>query len=310
MKVVLFGGGKSAKRIYKKMQKDVVAVIDNNKKRYFEQDIPFITLQEYKNQYMGGGYKILISSALYADEIKQQLQNEGVFNFSESTELYRTAEVCEDDDIKHGNWPQYLKKLCDKPGMKILEVGSRVQTGANFRNLFEKATYCGFDYYAGENVDVVGDAHKLSSYFDEKFDLIFSHAVFEHFAMPWIVSMEMIKLLKINGYVFVETHFAQGIHEQPWHFFHFTENALHVLFPEKFGMRCVKKGLCNLIKGAEFSEYASEYLVGKKVPNLYCHSDFLGQKIKEVPLQTFDWNTVNLEDVAGSTYYPKHDYKG
>ena len=30
---------------------------------------------------------------------------------------------------------------------------------------FNKSEYIGFDYYAGDNVDVVGDAHKLSSYF-------------------------------------------------------------------------------------------------------------------------------------------------
>ena len=57
------------------------------------------------------------------------------------------------------------------------------------------ASYVGFDFYPGENVDVVGDAHKLSSYFghDEKFDLIFSSAVFEHLHMPWIVAQEIQK---------------------------------------------------------------------------------------------------------------------
>lgn len=48
--------------------------------------------------------------------------------------------------------------------------------------------------------------------------LIFSSAVFEHFAMPWQVSIEMIKLLKEGGYLFIETHYSYSGHERPWHF--------------------------------------------------------------------------------------------
>jgi 2-polyprenyl-3-methyl-5-hydroxy-6-metoxy-1,4-benzoquinol methylase len=53
-------------------------------------------------------------------------------------------------------------------------------------------------------VDIVGDAHKLSSYFEngKQFDIVFSSAVFEHFAMPWIVATEIAKILKVGGFVF------------------------------------------------------------------------------------------------------------
>ena len=73
---------------------------------------------------------------------------------------------------------------------------------------------------AGPNVDIVGDAHRLSSYFDEAepFDLIYSSAVFEHLAMPWVVAGEIAKLLKVGGCVFVETHFSFTSHERSWHF--------------------------------------------------------------------------------------------
>ncbi|MCH4093166.1 MAG: class I SAM-dependent methyltransferase [Acetobacter peroxydans] len=92
----------------------------------------------------------------------------------------------------------------------MLELGSRNVTGSNLRNRFSNTDYVGFDFYAGENVDIVGDAHKLSSYFanKEKFDLIFSSAVFEHLYMPWVAAVEIQKLLKVGGYVFIETHFS------------------------------------------------------------------------------------------------------
>ena len=102
----------------------------------------------------------------------------------------------------HTTWRNYLYEIGNKPNMRILEIGSREVTGSSVdREKFSQATYVGFDYYAGNNVDVVGDAHQLSIYFqeDEKFDIIYTTACFEHFAMPWIVAQEISKMLKVGG---------------------------------------------------------------------------------------------------------------
>ena len=71
------------------------------------------------------------------------------------------------------------------------------------------------------------------------------------------------------------------------------------------GIKCLKKGCSNLIEG-KFSEEAADYLKGKAVPGLYCHSGFLGQKVKEVGEKELSWSKGNvlLEDVVGSTKYP------
>lgn len=303
MELVLFGAGKIGKSILEKSKYEIVAVIDNNTETQGKQlfDKPVISLNRYIEQYHK--YQILIS-ACRIDEIKEQLYNNGIFNFLIAPELYEDKKVLRDDAIAHGNWIDYLVELCDKPGMKVLEVGARNVTGDTFRDRFKNASYTGFDYYQGENVDVVGDAHKLSSYFGEKFDLIFSSAVFEHLAMPWLVSIEMIKLLNLGGYVFIETHYSYSSHERPWHFFQYSENALDVLFPEKFGMHCVKKGCSNLIEG-RFSIDASEYLQGMKVPGLYCHSEYLGQKLTDIDTSKLDWSGITLDDVRKGTEYPR-----
>jgi hypothetical protein len=70
-----------------------------------------------------------------------------------------------------------------------------------------------------------GDAHKLTTYFkeQEKFDLIFSSAVFEHLYMPWVAAMEIEKMLKAGGYVLIEAHFSFASHERPWNFFQFSQ---------------------------------------------------------------------------------------
>jgi hypothetical protein len=87
--------------------------------------------------------------------------------------------------ISHTQWKVTSRAFSTNPGMRVLEIGSREVTGeSTARKGFANARYVGFDFYPGRNVDVVGDAHKLSSYFvGEKFDLIYSAAVLEHFAM-------------------------------------------------------------------------------------------------------------------------------
>lgn len=303
MGVVLFGAGEIGEKVYQRLRNEIAAVIDNDEKKIGQKfhEVPIISLKEYMEKYPE--LDILISS-MKVYEISEQLMAEGIGNYSIAAEYFEHGDVYTDPDICHGNWPLYLKQLCDKPGYEILEVGAREVTGDYFRHFFEVANYTGFDYYDGKNVDVIGDVHKLSTYFDKKFDLIFSSAVFEHLAMPWQASLEIIKLLKPGGHVFIETHYSYSSHARPWHFFQFSENALEVLFSSKFGMRCVKKGCSNLVEG-RFSDTASEYLRGRLVRGIYCHSEYLGKKVLDLSTEELSWDGISLEDVAGGTKYPK-----
>jgi len=207
--------------------------------------------------------------------------------------------------VSHQKWQKHLYEIGNKPGMRVLEIGSREVTGAsNARKEFSKAEYVGFDYYTGDNVNVVGDAHKLSSYFEdgEQFDIVYSAACFEHFAMPWIVATEIAKVLKVGGFVFVETHFSFSSHERPWHFFQFSDMALKVLFSEALGFECVEAGMSNPIVG-RFSSIADTYLKNKPVGGLYCHSEYFGKKVRDV--KNFDWEQIVLASVVGETKYPE-----
>ena len=207
--------------------------------------------------------------------------------------------------VSHQNWRPYLYEIGNKPGMRVLELGSREVICASSARLgFANAEYVGFDYYPGHNVDVVGDAHKLSSYFKEgeRFDVVYSIACFEHFAMPWIVAAEIAKVLKVGGLVFVETHFSFSSHERPWHFFQFSDMALKVLFSEALGFECLEAGMSNPIVG-RFSSLADTYLKNSPVLGLYCHSEYLGRKVREV--KSFNWEQVDLASVVGETKYPE-----
>lgn len=206
-------------------------------------------------------------------------------------------------ETSHAAHVEFLAQEFDREGFRVLEVGSREVTGASrMRKVFRKARYVGFDYYAGPNVDVVGDAHKLSQLVEGKFDLVYSSAVFEHLAMPWIASSEIARVLKPGGAVFVETHFSHSSHERPWHFFQFSDMALRVLFPPAMGFECIHAGLSNPIVG-RFSRSADPDLRFKDVTGLYCHSSFYGRKVREV--ESFRWEDLDLQEVVAGTKYPE-----
>jgi SAM-dependent methyltransferase len=217
--------------------------------------------------------------------------------------LFRKPRVAPPTYVDPANWRTYISREFNKPGVRVLEIGSRVVTGANLRYLFDKAEYVGFDFYAGENVDVVGDAHQLSGCFaeGEQFDLIFSSAVFEHLHMPWIVAEEIRKLLPVGGHVFVETHFSYVAHERPWNFFQFSEMGLRALFNRGLGFDLVDYGMSNPISGY-FSRRAMSGLRFNPVRELYCHSAILCRKREDTT--GFRWSDLAVDDVVDGTRYP------
>jgi ubiquinone/menaquinone biosynthesis C-methylase UbiE len=114
-----------------------------------------------------------------------------------------------------------LPKFCQRCNVideaTILEIGSREVSGNSRRASFHtKNGYTGMDIHSGPGVDIVGDAHKLSSMFHgNHFDAVFSISVFEHLAFPWKAVMEMNAVLKLGGLCYVSTHPVWPPHDLP-----------------------------------------------------------------------------------------------
>jgi SAM-dependent methyltransferase len=128
----------------------------------------------------------------------------------------------------------------DRP--KVLEIGSRtVGRVAPARPFSRPVRYTGFDVMAGPNVDTVGDAHELSRHFTQnEFDAVYSISVFEHLMMPWKAVLEINKVLKPGGLVFVATHPAWPPHALPADFWRFQQGAFNALFNAKTGFELVE----------------------------------------------------------------------
>lgn len=85
-------------------------------------------------------------------------------------------------------------------------------------------------------------------------------------------------------------------------FFQFSDLALKVLFSKEAAFKTITVGISNPIDSI-FSENTSEHLQGKEVPFLYCHSEYLRQKVEEI--DDFEWSKVSLGKLLENTCYPK-----
>jgi hypothetical protein len=133
----------------------------------------------------------------------------------------------------------------DRP--RILDIGGRSRSRVDRSKQFPAATVVVLDILPGDNVDVVGDAHELSQYFEaESFDAVFSVSVFEHLMMPWKTALEVNKILKIGGEGFVYTHQTIGMHDLPWDFWRYSDSTWDSLFNRKTGFEILYRGLDNL----------------------------------------------------------------
>jgi SAM-dependent methyltransferase len=149
---------------------------------------------------------------------------------------------------------QFIARVAERGG-SLLEIGSRARSGHVYRTAFPaEVEYVGLDVMAGPNVDVVGDAHHLSRHLDRSFDFAFSISVFEHLLMPWKAAIELNRVLNPGGLAYIHSHPAWPLHELPWDFWRFSDNAWRGLFNRHTGFEVVETemGLEGLI-AANFS---------------------------------------------------------
>ncbi|MHA1279616.1 MAG: methyltransferase domain-containing protein [Candidatus Helarchaeota archaeon] len=100
--------------------------------------------------------------------------------------------------------------------------------------------YLGSDIEAGDDVDIVVDAHRLTQVVGEKqFDVIISCSTFEHFKYPHLVAFEIMKALKIGGVLFIQTHQTFPLHAYPYDYFRFSREALEGIFGTKMGFHVI-----------------------------------------------------------------------
>lgn len=121
-----------------------------------------------------------------------------------------------------------------KPASRVLEIGT-LRWGANPTHhrewVKDHSEYIMTDIKAGQDVDIVSDAHKLTEVFEESsFDIVIACSVWEHLHSPWIAAEQVLKILKQGGQFFIQTHLVFPEHGYPSDYFRYTKAGLKRLF--------------------------------------------------------------------------------
>lgn len=230
-------------------------------------------------------------------------------NPSERDRAFYSCPVKEHFDL----WPWMLDAFPRECQFSAVELGSRsvcapspLRMHMQTHHPFGK--YLGIDIHPGDGVDLVSDIHSISNVIKlESQDLVYSAAVFEHLAMPWVAVEEISKILKPGGYAVIFTHFSFSEHEMPWHFFQFNHKGLEVLFCKDLGFEVIDSGKAMPMIG-RFAFDAHPSHAGKPIAHLYCSSWIVAKKCEKYissydNKNHFDWRKA-LSGVIGETIYP------
>lgn len=138
----------------------------------------------------------------------------------------------------------FVGRLAEIAEPRVLELGTRRVEGnpTTLRHEWvpHAAEYIGMDFQEGPDVDVVADVHSMSEVLGEaRFDAVISCSTFEHIQFPWIAVLEIARVLKPGGLVFVQTHHTYPIHGFPQDYWRFTEDGLATLFSPPAGFELI-----------------------------------------------------------------------
>lgn len=120
------------------------------------------------------------------------------------------------------NAEKFYKEYCQEniESKKILDVGSYDVNGS-LRPIFEAGEYVGLDIEPGPNVDVVGNSNDIP-FKDQFFDITLSSSQFEHDDMFWLTFLEMCRVTKPGGYIYIQAPSNGPYHAHPvdnWRFY-------------------------------------------------------------------------------------------
>jgi SAM-dependent methyltransferase len=140
-------------------------------------------------------------------------------------------------DVMH----RFFQLASARAGGRALEIGGRTRVSTSGSALIPPGwERVGLDIVAGANVDVVGDAHRLSHLFaPDYFDAVVSVAVFEHLLMPWKVVIEMNRVMKPGAIGYIMAPQSWPIHEEPWDYFRFSRHSWTALFNKATGFEII-----------------------------------------------------------------------
>jgi hypothetical protein len=206
-------------------------------------------------------------------------------------------------------WVRFVGAMRERSG-RVLEVGSRTVgaiTGGVDRDPFGPGcTKLGCDIHPGDAVDFCVDVHALSSVVPVgSLDGVFSVAVLEHLAAPWMAAAEMNRVLKIGGLSMQLTVQAWPMHEQPNDFWRMSDRGLEALFGPALGFEVVESGMRGPLRIHPSPEMRRIGWLDMPTGSPgFAESFILARKVAEIPPGAVAWPMSGDRMDALSRAYP------
>jgi SAM-dependent methyltransferase len=121
---------------------------------------------------------------------------------------------------------KYISKLVAN-SLKVVDFGS-YDTNGCLKPIFKNCDYVGLDMSPGPNVDVVSTGDK-TPFDSDSIDVIVSSSNFEHDDCFWMTFLEMARILKPGGYIYINAPSSGVYHGFPgdcWRFYADAGKAL------------------------------------------------------------------------------------
>lgn len=112
---------------------------------------------------------------------------------------------------------------------EVLDIGSQNVNGSLKDVCPSYFKYTGVDFVAGQGVDVVLDDPYTLPFDDQSVDVIVSSSVFEHSEMFWVLFLELLRILKPAGLLYLNVPSNGHYHRYPedcWRFYPDSGRAL------------------------------------------------------------------------------------
>lgn len=109
--------------------------------------------------------------------------------------------------------------LSSKTSLKVIDVGSRLRTPekiVEWKKILGDVDYIGVDLVSGENVDIILKNPYEYPFEDESIDVIIANSIFEHSEFFWQLFLELVRILKPNGLLYINAPSNGDFHRGPF----------------------------------------------------------------------------------------------
>jgi SAM-dependent methyltransferase len=182
----------------------------------------------------------------------------------------------------------------------FLEVGARGGASASARRCVEPAwRYLGLDYMSDPNVDIVGDAHRLTDFLARgSVDVVYSSEVMEHLLSPLRFVLEANRVLTDNGLFIARMPTTWPLHAEPWDFWRLSSHGWTSILNTNTGFKILDRcevGRASIVPQLALQGSGLLNMAAAPAPML---TMVVARKIRDVPQDTSGWSA----DLATGTY--------